>query len=412
MANIVEMPKLGFDMAEGTLVSWIAEEGQDITKGDVLADIETDKATVQVESSFTGIVHKHLVEENKTIPIGTPIAVIADKGEDVDLEALLKQASKPDKPSSPPPETASAEKQPAPQLQNTGTDDEFIKASPLAKKIAADAGIKLSSISGTGPEGRIVKRDVEKHLSDSPAPTAKTQSVKTETAIRQGEDQQIPISKLRAAIGRRMVTSHTTIPDFTITYSYDVEALITMRQQMNADRADEEQLSVNDFIVKAVALALRDYPNLNASISEEKIIRHGNINIGNAVAVESGLLTIVVNNADQKSLDQIGHEISTMAGRVRAGKVNPDDIEGSTFTISNLGMFNVHDFTAIINPPEAAILAVASAQETPIIENGNVLIGWRMKATIAADHRITDGAEAAQFMRHLSTFLEQPWRLI
>jgi pyruvate dehydrogenase E2 component (dihydrolipoamide acetyltransferase) len=419
MANIVEMPKLGFDMAEGTLAKWVKSENDTVEKGEILAEIETDKATVEVESSFTGIVFKHLVKEGTAVPIGTAIAVVADEGEEVDLDALIeKSGAESEKEEADQPEQEEEQeaqtKTGSPASASTDTtkqsidDDAMIKASPIAKRMAEEKGLDLSAISGSGPGGRIVKRDVEK----ASEKTRSAASVSTRKAqITPGVDEQIKISNLRKAIGARMTESRQTIPHFYITSMYDVAELLKTRKQLNNGLPDDQRVSVNDFIIRAVALALRDFPNLNASISDDTLNRHGDINIGNAVAVENGLLTVVVRNADQKPITQISQEANAMISRVKAGKVKNEDIEGSTFTISNLGMFNVEDFVAIINPPEAAILAIGSAKEIPVVVDGELGIGWRMKATISADHRITDGAEAAEFMQHLAQFLEQPWRL-
>jgi len=419
MANIVEMPKLGFDMAEGTLAKWVKSENDTVEKGEILAEIETDKATVEVESSFTGIVFKHLVKEGTAVPIGTAIAVVADEGEEVDLDALIeKSGAESEKEEADQPEQEEEQeaqtKTGSPASASTDTtkqsidDDAMIKASPIAKRMAEEKGLDLSAISGSGPGGRIVKRDVEK----ASQTTSSTASVSTRKAqVTPGVDEQIKISNLRKAIGARLTESRQTIPHFYITSMYDVAELLKTRKQLNNGLPDDQRVSINDFIIRAVALALRDFPNLNASISDDTLNRHGDINIGNAVAVENGLLTVVVRNADQKPITQISQEANAMISRVKAGKVKNEDIEGSTFTISNLGMFNVEDFVAIINPPEAAILAIGSAKEIPVVVDGELGIGWRMKATISADHRITDGAEAAEFMQHLAQFLEQPWRL-
>jgi len=426
MANIVEMPKLGFDMAEGTLVKWVKSEQDKVKKGEVLAEIETDKATVEVESSFTGVLHKHLAEEGEALPVGSPIAVIAEEGEDVDLDALLEETGAEEKKKEEKEEKkegkekeekekagkeAEAEKKPEKgekqkEEEMGAGEEDFIKASPVAKRIADEEGIKLSNLEGTGPGGRIVKRDVEKAIEEG-VPEEKPEKAK----ITPGKDETFEISKLRAAIGNRMQGSWQEIPHFFITTEYDVGEMLKTRKQLNRELPDEEKVSVNDFIIRASALALKEYPNLNASISGKELTRHGDINIGVAVAVENGLLTVVVKNADQKPLRQISVEAKAMIERVKEGKVRNEDIEGSTFTISNLGMYNVEDFVAIINPPEAAILAIGTAKEVPIVEDGELGIGWRMKCTLSADHRITDGAEAAEFMQHLSLFLEQPWRL-
>ncbi len=220
------------------------------------------------------------------------------------------------------------------------------------------------------------------------------------------------MSRLRGAVGRRMVEAKAPVPHFYVTHEYDMAAVMALRKQVNGLLGDEEKVSVNDFIVKAVALALRAFPNLNATFAKDKIIQRGQVNIGVAVAVEGGLLTVVCKDADRKSIRQISSEVRTMAGRARAGKVKPDDIEGSTFSVSNLGMFDVEDFIAIINPPEAAILAVGSVREVPVVANGEIRPGTRMKATISVDHRVSDGAEAARFMQTLAPYLEEPMRLL
>lgn len=392
MANIIEMPKLGFDMAEGTLASWVKKEGEHIEKGDVLAEIETDKATIQVESPFSGIILKELLEANTTVPVGTPIAIIGKAGEEVDLESSMT-SGKNEEQAKLTGEINQEETVPEVPIKESDGSTAFVKASPLAKAMARDNKLDLTQVIGSGPAGRIVKRDVEQFIASHQ--TAGQQAVTPVAAIQPGEDNLQPFSKLRKAIGNRMQRSKQNIPHFYVTYNYNVEFLLKMRDQINKERLKEGRISVNDFIVKATALALRKFPKLNASIEGDALILHGNINIGNAVAVEEGLLTVVCRNADQKSLLQISEELREMVNRVRDGKVAPEDIEGSTFTISNLGMYGVEDFSAIINPPESAILAVSSAMQVPVVEDGIVKAGMRMKATISADHRASDGAEAA-----------------
>jgi pyruvate dehydrogenase E2 component (dihydrolipoamide acetyltransferase) len=225
-------------------------------------------------------------------------------------------------------------------------------------------------------------------------------------------DESIPLTRLRQAIARRMTESKTTIPHFYITHEYKVDSLLDLRRQLNNMLGEQEKVSVNDFIVKAAALALRQFPNLNAVFQGDKLLRRGNVNIGVAVAVEGGLLTIVCQDADRKPLRQIAAEVRSMAARAREGRVKPEEIEGSTFSISNLGMYDVENFVAIVNPPEAAILAVGAAREVPVVENGIVKTGWRMKATVSVDHRVSDGAEAAKYMQALAVYLEEPVRLI
>ncbi len=411
MAEIINMPKLGFDMAEGVLIEWAKQEGDTVEKGDVLADIETDKVTVEIESTVSGTILRHLAKAGDVVPVTAPIIIIGEPGEEVDdIIPLAGEDNEtpaptpaPEQPDQTQPELASA------ISAESAQQSKKIKASPLAKKIAQDKNVGLAGITGTGPGGRIVKRDVEALLASRKEGAAS--SVSTFSAISR-EDKIIPLTKLRQAIGRRLTEVNQEVPQFFVTHEYKVESVMEMRAQINSVLPEGEKLSVNDFIVKAVALTLREFPNLNASLLGDKVIQHGAVNVGNAVAVEGGLLTVVSKNADQKTLRQISMEVKNMATDVRAGKIKPDDIEGSTFSISNLGMFEVEQFVAIINPPEAAILAVGSALEVPVVEGGEVKAGWRMKATISVDHRISDGAEAAQFMQALANYLENPLLLV
>ncbi|HUI88997.1 MAG TPA: dihydrolipoamide acetyltransferase family protein [Anaerolineales bacterium] len=404
MAETITMPKLGFDMQEGTLVRWVRNEGEDISKGDVLAEIETDKATVEVESSASGVVRKLLVDPGAVVPIGAPIAIVGRADEKIEeTKAVSAQPAAKKEVASQTPTKAVPSIQPA-VTPSVGR----VKASPLAKKLARDSKVDLSRIQGTGPAGRIVRKDIEAALSSVQPAAYGPRS----TAIVSPEDEVIGSTKLRQAIARRMAESKTTVPHFYVSHEYRMDAAMSLRKQLNEYLPDNEKLSVNDFVVKAVALALREFPNLNASYADDQVIRHGAINVGVAVAVENGLLTVVSRNADQEPLRQISNDVKRMAAGAREGKVKPDDIEGSTFSISNLGMYDVENFIAIINPPETAILAVGSAKEVPVAENGEIKIGWRMKATISVDHRVSDGAEAARFMQALATYLEEPLRLL
>jgi pyruvate dehydrogenase E2 component (dihydrolipoamide acetyltransferase) len=419
MVETISMPKLGFDMAEGTLVRWVKDEGENVNKGDVLAEIETDKATVEVESSASGVVRKLLVEAGSVVPIGDPIAIVGSADEKIDESIGKKGEGKVDKPAAkaettPPPSAPQpAAPIPSPPSPELGP----VKASPLAKKIARENKVDLSRVQGTGPGGRIVRRDIEAALSSGTVdhrPRTVT-SVAPSAVYRPPsvEDQTIQPTKLRQAIARRMTEAKTSVPHFYVTHEYKMDAVMAMRKQINDYLPENEKVSVNDFIVKATALTLRQFPNLNASLNGTNVVHYGHVNIGVAVTVEGGLLTVVVQDADQKQLRQISGEIKVMAGRAREGKVKPSDIEGSTFSTSNLGMYDVEDFIAIINPPEAAILAIGSAREVPVVaEGGAIKPGWRMKATISVDHRVSDGAEAAQFMKALAEFLENPVRML
>lgn len=418
MAEMVSMPKLGFDMAEGTLVRWLKIEGEQVNKGEVLAEIETDKATVEVESGYSGIVYRLLVEQGTVVPVGTPIAVIAAPGEevkDLPIAGALGELPQPVAEAAPmaKPEIEAGVEEPLPG------EGGVVKASPLAKRIAREAKIDLHRIKGTGPGGRIVRRDIEQVMKG----VKLTAAAETVTAAfppmpapylptSPAEDERLPVDRLRAAIGRRMADSKQQAPHFYITHGYDVDPLLRLRKEINDVLPEEDKISVNDYLVKAAALALRRFPNLNASLSGNEIIRHGAVNIGVAVAVESGLLMVVVRQADLKPLRAISLEIKEMAERARQGKVRPEDIEGSTFSISNLGMFDVEHFVAIINPPEAAILAIGSARQEPVVMDGEIQVRTRLRATLSADHRITDGAEAARFLQALAGYIEKPHLLL
>ncbi len=435
MAETINMPKLGFDMAEGTLVRWVKQVGENINKGDVLAEIETDKATVEVESSASGVILQLMVDQGSVVPVNAPIAVIGAEGEKVDAPAkeegekpkaqeqkpeepktdVKAEAKAEEKPAAPPSGTKQAEPTPAPvQQTSTPVDSGPVKASPLAKKVARDNKVDLSRVQGTGPGGRVVRKDVEAALAGGQPSAVGRQpaTISSQPVVVTADDQTIQTTKLRQAIGRRLVESKQSIPHFYVTHEYKMDALMAIRKQANEYLPDNEKLSVNDFILKAVALTLRQFPNLNATIKGSEVIQFGHVNVGVAVTVPGGLMTVVVKDTDQKSMRQISGEVKTMAGRAREGKVKPDDVDGSTFSTSNLGMYDVEDFIAIINPPEAAILAISSAREVPVVDNGQVKPGWRMKATISVDHRVSDGAEAAQFMQKLAEFLENPVRML
>jgi len=426
MAETISMPKLGFDMAEGTLVRWVKKIGEAVDKGEVLAEIETDKATVEVESTASGVVRRLIVDEGAVVPIGSPIAIIGTADEKVEEVAQGSATQEPGKREQPAAREPKAKGTPAGLPQSSivnplrfapGTlrspQSSIVLASPLAKRMARDGGVDLSRIHGTGPGGRIVRRDVEAALAGGLARPSTDVGPAVFAPLRPAAgDQTVPLTRLRQIIARRMAESKTSAPHFYVTHEYKVETLLALREQLNAILPKEQKVSVNDFIVKAVALTLLQFPNLNAAFNVDSVIQHGAVNIGVAVSVEGGLLTVVCRDADQKPLRQISAELKQMVARAREGKVRPEDIEGSTFSVSNMGMYDVENFAAILNPPEAGILAVGSTHEVPVAENGQVRTGWRMKATISVDHRTSDGAEAARFMQALAVYLEEPLRLI
>ena len=377
------------------------------------------------------MVLQQLVDAGTSVPVNTPIAVVGVEGEQLpvasdQLPVASNQSSadtttaQPDNRTTAQPDnrsTVQPDNRPTVQPNNRPTESAsaLTKASPLAKKVARERGVDLGSVVGTGPGGRIVRRDIEAILKGSQLPVASSQPETLPTANLQPTtlaDESIPTTKLRQAIGRRLVESKTTIPHFYVTHEYKMDALMDMRKQVNAVLPDGEKLSVNDFVLKGVALALRQFPNLNAMLKGAEVIQFGQVNVGVAVTVPGGLMTVVVKDTDRKTLRQISGEVKAMAARARSGKVKPEDVDGSTFSTSNLGMYDVEDFIAIINPPEAAILAIGSAREVPVVSGGQIVPGWRMKATISVDHRISDGAEAAQFLQALAGFLENPVRLL
>ncbi len=423
MAEIVTMPKLGFDMAEGTLVRWVIAEGESVQKGAVLAEIETDKATVEVKSVYDGVVLRHLVTKGTIVPVNAPIAVIGAPGEAVNLveSAAGAPAVKPT------PITEAAvepEKQEVSTAAETALDTQLpggLRASPLARRMAEELGIDLTRVKGSGPGGRVTRKDVENYRKQpiekmipvviAPAAPASFTEAAGSTDI---GPRIIALTRLRAAIARRMVDATQQVPHFYVTHDYDVKAVMELRKQLNALLLEDEKLSVNDFIIKAAALSLLEFPNLNASIDlvNERLIQHAQVNIGVAVAVPNGLLTVVCRDAVHKSLRQIAGEVRGLVSRARDGKVRPDDIEGSTFTVSNLGMFDVYQFTAIINPPEAAILAVGSARQVPVVVDGEIQPGTQLKATLSVDHRVSDGAEGARFLQALDEYFQAPLRLL
>ena len=432
MADYIVMPKLGFDMREGVLNNWLKQVGEMVNKGDVVAEIESDKATLELESQVGGVLLHLIHSPGDVVPVGANMAIVGESGEDVSgligsggaaaapapAAASAAQAAAPAAAEESYPPAPAADTAPAQAAD--GAFPAGVKATPVARRIANEHKVDLLRVQGSGPEGRIRKADVEAFLASpqpaaSPAPTPAPQPAVPVPAVMPvaGDgDEEIPLTRLRQAIGRRMVESKTTVPHFYVTNEIDMVAALALRKQVNETLPDEQKVSVNDLIVKAAALALRDFPNLNAAFAGDKIIRHNRINVGSAVAVEGGLLTIVQKDTDTSTLSKVAADNRAMIARAREGKVKPDDVEGGTFTISNLGAFDVDHFIAIINPPDAAILAIGSAREVPVVVNGQLAVGTRMKATISADHRVTDGAEAARFMQRFKALLEQPLRLL
>ena len=418
MAIKIEMPKLSDTMEEGVISKWNVNEGDEVSAGDIIAEVETDKATMDVEVFDAGTVLRIVPGEGDAVPLGGLIGIIGEADEDISslLEDTITATADSTPTSKQDKATINEETVDTPvYVVASSSDDGRIKASPLAKKIAADKGVDLNSIVGSGPDGRIVKKDVE---------TA--QSITTSTLTRPGTPAPIPesitksfsslaseevkVSQMRKVIAKRLSESKFSNPHFYETIDIDMKAAIEARMQLK-DKMDIK-VSFNDIIVKASAIALSRHQAINSSWMGDTIIEHGDVHIAVAVAIEEGLMTPVLRHVDQKGLIQISSETRELAGMARDRKLASEQMEGSTFTISNLGMFGIEEFTAIINPPNACILAVGSIRDVPVIENGAVVPGKRMKVTLSSDHRIVDGAKAADFLNTLRSLIENPLSML
>ncbi len=425
MAIKVTMPQMGFDMTEGKVARWLKKVGDPIKKGEAVVEIETDKVNIESEAQGNGVLREILVADGTTVPVGALIGIIGAADEDlttIKVEAGLVAAPAAEKPVAAVQPIVEAA---APTAAVAAEGNGRIKVSPLARRIAKEKGINLAQLNGTGPGGRIVKRDVETFTPAiaAPAPTsvvfaqpivAVAPAVAKPSVLGPSvlKAEEITPTKLRQTIGKRMVASKQTVPHFYVTSEIDMAEAMTLRTKLNALVDEAGKISVNDMVLKAAANALTHFPGINASLGENVIVRHGTVNMGIAVALEQGLITVVVAEADRKPLAQIAREAKDIVNRAKNGKARPEEMQGSTFTISNLGMFDVDEFIAIINPPEAAILAVGSVRDVPVVKNGQVVPGKTMKVTISADHRVTDGAEAAKFLQEVKKNLEEPLRLL
>ena len=424
MAELINMPKLGFDMREGKLGEWVVKEGDSVGQGETIAIIETDKASVEVPAFRAGVLHRILVPAGESVPIGVPIAVIGEAGEQIDLAALgvTKAEAKAEVKVEAKARRAGWPVRRSQSRTAAALEGGRLAASPVALRMAAELGIDINKVPGSGPGGRIIKRDIEAYLAaqDQAAKAAKAApapSVTPPMAIPSYEPtmegyRAVPLTGMRQTIARRMVESKTTAPHFYITMDIDMAAAMALRGQLNALLPESDKISVNDFIIKASALALRQFPNINASFAGSEIHVHDQVNVGIAVARETGLVVTVVRDCDKKPLAEIAKDARELVGRAREGRMKAEDMVGGTFTISNLGMFDVDDFIAIIGPGQTAIMAVGSVKQMPVVKDGQLAVGTRMKATISADHRVTDGAEAAKFMQAFKAALEQPLRLV
>ncbi|MEL6356269.1 MAG: pyruvate dehydrogenase complex dihydrolipoamide acetyltransferase [Bacteroidota bacterium] len=427
MAEVIRMPRMSDTMEEGNIVAWLKEEGETVEAGETLAEVETDKATMELDSYFDGVL-LHIAVKEGTVPIDGVIAVIGEKGEDwqaaIDASGGNGAATKDDAVAeeavTKPAEVATTS---APTESTSATADSRIKASPLARSMAKEAGLDLSSVSGSGENGRIIKRDIEAQLekavpavapSPAPAPAPATEPAPNVPAFSFGGGEanyeDIAVSQMRKVIARRLGESKFSAPHFYVTVEIDMGKVWEMRKRLN--EVAPVKISFNDLVVKACAVNLRKHPGINSSWLGDKIRVNHDVNIGVAVAIPDGLLVPVVRYADMKSLSQINQEVKALAGKAKNKRLSPDEMSGNTFTISNLGMFGVEEFTAIINPPDACILAIGGIHDKPVVRDGQVVAGKIMKVTLSSDHRVVDGASAAAFLNDFKATLEDPIRLL
>ena len=421
MASRVVMPKLSDTMEEGRILRWLRKEGDPIETGQALAEVETDKATVEMEAYANGTIRKLIAVEGQFAKVGELIAIIGAADEDIASLVPPAGAARTQAPPSgpatvpaPAPATRTAPAMTAPASGASTPSGRSLRASPLALRMAAEAGLDVGSLQGTGPQGRIIKRDIESALADAPSaasPARPAMPQRTRAFALQAsrndipESQDIELSSVRRTIAKRLVQSKGPVPHFYLTVDVAMDRVWDAYQAL---RDQKSPISINDIIVKATALALRQHPEINASFAGDHLKLYSRVHIGMAVALDDGLITPVLRDADLKPLEEISEEARTLVERARARKLQPNEYTGATFSISNLGMMGIEEFSAIINPPEAAILAVGAVRQVPVVEDDVLGIGWRMKMTLSVDHRVADGAAGARFLQTLRRFLEHP----
>jgi len=411
---------MGADMTEGAIARWIKTEGDEIFRGDILAEVETDKAVVEMEAYGNGILRQVIIGEGVTVPVGQVIAIIADADEEIpSVDAPVAEAA-PEPAAAPVPVAAQAAPEP---VAAAAAPAGRIKASPVAKKMAAENGIDLASVSGTGPGGRVVKSDVEAAIAGggSPAPAAATPAAASAPAAPVAAaapapallTEDIPLTSMRKAIARTVVRSKLDQPDFWVSVSVEMSAALAARKQMNDALADSGvRVSVNDMILKAVALSIEKHPKWNMSYTDEKLVAHPNINVGVAIALDQGLMVPAILGCQAKSLKDIAIASKDLGARAKSGGLTQEEMTGGTFSVSNLGMFGIDEFSAIIFPPQPGILAVGASAPTPIVKDRELAVGNIMKMTLSVDHRVNDGAEGAVFINEIKGYLENPLSMV
>ena len=409
MAEIIRMPKMSDTMEEGVIAEWLKKVGDEVKSGDVLAEVETDKATMELESYDDGILLHIGVKNGDSVPVNGVIAIIGDKGEDVDdILKNLNSTPNEEKVEDIPEEKKETKSEERVIEKTNDNDRKRIKVSPLAKKLASDKGVNLSEVSGSGDGGRIVKSDIENFSGSIDSIDEKT--VELPKIYSKESFEEIPVTQMRKTISKRLSESKFSSPHFYLTMEIDMENCINGRKKIN--ESSERKISFNDIILKAVAVSLRKHPMVNSSLLDDKIRLNHHIHIGVAVAVDDGLLVPVIRFADNKSLSHISMEVKDLATKAKQKQLQPSDWEGNTFTISNLGMFGIDEFTAIINPNDSCILAVGGIKNTPVIKNGEIVPGNIMKVTLSCDHRIVDGATGSAFLNTVKELIEDPIKIL
>ena len=429
MAEIIRMPKMSDTMEEGVIAGWVKKVGDEVKSGDILAEVETDKATMELESYDDGFLLHVGVKDGESVPVDGVIAIIGEKGENID--DILKEVSNeqnnngavdPKDEEEIVDEDESVEEnlevKEEEEVKNTedkiedinidfSNESDRIKASPLAKKLASEKGVDISMVKGSGDGGRIIKEDIEnfKHSENIPIKEVKLPEIYSKESY-----EEIPVSQMRKTISKRLAESKFSAPHFYLTMEIDMDNCIEGRNKIN--ETSDVKISFNDIIIKAAAVSLRKHPMVNASFLTDKIRVNNHIHIGVAVAVDEGLLVPVIRFADNKSLSHISTEVRNLAGKAKNKELQPSDWEGNTFTISNLGMFGIDEFTAIINPNDACILAVGGIKNTPVVKNGEIVPGNVMKVTLSCDHRIVDGAIGSAFLKTLKELIEDPIKIL
>ena len=418
------MTQLSPTMTEGRIARWLKKEGDTLESGDVMAEIETDKATMEMEVVDEGLLHKILVPEGATVAVGTAIAVIAEDDEEVPddyqpaAEPAAEVATEPVVEASPEAAPATVVSTPVTAaVAEPAVDSKRIKASPLARRLAKQKGINLAAITGTGPKGRITKSDVEKAVkrgislggsAGAVVPPAPRPMPTGPLPYHEDEFERIENSMMRKAIARRLTESKQQVPHFYLSLDVEMDRLMDLRAQLNEAADGAFKLSVNDFVIKAVAKALMDVPAANASWTDSDTLMHKHAHVSVAVAIEGGLITPVIRFAEQKGIVDISNEVKELAGRARKGELQPEEYSGGTFSISNLGMYGIKQFSAIVNPPEGAILAVGGTEERPVVKNGELTVAKVMTLTLSCDHRVVDGAIGAEYLAALKKHIEAP----